>query len=133
MGERNWDSSYNIDVAVGPHSDTSFDNHLRVWNYPCDVNQSVRDHLTKLFRHLINFNDGHCRSLDTIAGRFNPEIDARFSQWSWNEDWREYINMNINDSSHIARDVRDLTGDLWLFMYTLSLGIITVELPVPTK
>ena len=95
MGERNWDSSYNIDVAVGPHSDTSFDNHLRVWNYPCDVNQSVRDHLTKLFRHLINFNDGHCCSLDTIAGRFNPEIDARFSQWSWNEDWVEYCNINI--------------------------------------
>ena len=93
MGERNWDSSYNIDVAVGPHSDTSFDNHLRVWNYPCDVNQSVRDHLTKLFRHLINFNDGHCRSLDTIAGRFNPEIE------SWNEDWTEYIHMSIRSDS----------------------------------
>ena len=109
MGEKTWDGSYNIDVVIEPHS--NFDNHLHLWNYACDVNQSVRDHLTKLFRHLINFNDGHCRSLDTIAGRFNPEIDARFSQWSWNEDWREYCNMNINDSSHIARDVRDLTGD----------------------
>ena len=137
MGENTWDGSYNIDVVIGPHSDTSFDDYLRIFNYAWDdrerVNQLIRDNLTKLFRHLINFNDGHCRSLDTIAGRFNPEIDARFSQWSWNEDWREYINMNINDSSHIARDVRDLTGDLWLFMYTLSLGIITVELPVPTK
>ena len=88
MGERNWDSSYNIDVAVGPHSDTSFDNHLRIWNFKnCDVNQSVRDHLTKLFRHLINFNDGRCRSLETIA---------KLPDGSWNEDWTEYWNMNIN-------------------------------------
>ena len=92
MGERNWDSSYNIDVAVGPHSDTRFDNHLRVWNYNnCDVNQSVRDHLTKLFRHLINFNDGRCRSLDTIA-----EQRAKLPDGTWNEDWTEYVNMNIN-------------------------------------
>ena len=88
MGERNWDSSYNIDVAVGPHSDTSFDNHLRIWNFKnCDVNQSVRDHLTKFFRHLINFNDGRCRSLETIA---------KLPDGSWNEDWTEYWNMNIN-------------------------------------
>ena len=50
--------------------------------------------LEKIFRHLINFNDDHCRSLDTIAGRFNPEIE-----WSWNEDWTEYIHMSIRSDS----------------------------------
>ena len=94
MGEKTCDSSYNIDVVIGPHSDTHFDNHLHLWNYNCDINQSIQDQLTKLFRHLINFNDDHCRSLDTIAGRFNPEIE-----WSWNEDWTEYIHMSIRSDS----------------------------------
>ena len=57
--------------------------------------------LKKIFRHLINFNDGHCRSLDTIAGRFNPEIE------SWNEDWTEYIHMSIRSDSDGDDDDND--------------------------
>ena len=111
MGENTWDGSYNIDVVIGPHSDTSFDDYLRIFNYAWDdrerVNQLIRDNLTKLFRHLINFNDGHCRSLDTIAGSSftgvstawysGQRIDEPWSLWTWREgSWREYINMNIH-------------------------------------
>ena len=102
MGEKTCDSSYNIDVVIGPHSDTHFDNHLHLWNYNCDINQSIRDQLTKLFRHLIKFNDGHCHSLDTIACKY-PRSDL----WTWrNEDWTKYVYMNIN-----AQPSRPVTVD----------------------
>ena len=77
MGEKSWDASYNIDVLIGHN-----------WTYTRNVDQPIRDQLTKLFRHLINFNDGHCRSLDTMGGRNGDYLKK-------SRDWVEYIDKHI--------------------------------------
>ena len=101
-----WADSYNINATVGPHSNHLFNNYLDVNNYNLvsDTNKQIQVYLVDLFRRLINANDGHCRTLEKIAGGFQ----AGWSQWNWHLDWIKYKNFRLRT---LIDDDNDDFGD----------------------